>query len=332
MQPALIRGNTFSVQNATTELLIEIYTVLGNTWTTTAETLLENNVTTSVNATSVMPIIAFNTVYKENGANNGASLLQLNELIGSTIGAAVVQNLFESIAPNSNTALLYLSADESSGTPNNNHITWLNTMIGGPLNYAYNSGTGAASGMIPLLRNQWSTIGNLMEQRAIKSDTYTGYGGAAGAMVGNWGALFGTGQRSNGWTELSVGSPGFPAVGNFCNEFAGIYTSDTAINTSTSPAGCATRATINYWSYNNRQAFNGTTGTSGGGDYRLLSNSPATNFFPSNVVYPGGGSNVLPYDLKGQIRDNSGWGSAGAYEQAIIMTQVFGWLQLRSRP
>ena len=136
MQPALIRGNTCSVQNATTELLIEIYTVLGNAWTTTAETLLENNVTTSVNATSVMPIIAFNTVYKENGANNGASLIQLNELIGSTIGAAAVQNLFESIAPNSNTALLYLSADESSGTPNNNHITWLNTMIGGPIKYS----------------------------------------------------------------------------------------------------------------------------------------------------------------------------------------------------
>ena len=62
-----------------------------------------------------------------------------------------------------------------------------------------------------------------MEQRAIKSDTYTGYGGAAGAMVGNWGALFGTGQRSNGWTELSVGSPGFPAVGNFSMSSPGLH-------------------------------------------------------------------------------------------------------------
>ena len=70
--------------------------------------------------------------------------------------------------------------------------------------------------------------------------------------------------------------------------------------------------------YTPRAGFTGSAGGSGNGNYNLLSNSPAINFFPS-------GTNILPYDIAGQVRNNSGWGSAGAYEQAKILTTVFAW-------
>jgi hypothetical protein len=57
----------------------------------------------------------------------------------------------------------------------------------------------------------------------------------------------------------------------------------------------------------------------GNGNYHLLSSSAGG---VDNVATRG---QQLFYDLDGQIRNNSGWGSSGAYEQAIVLTQVFGW-------
>jgi hypothetical protein len=153
-----------------------------------------------------------------------------------------------------------------------------------------------------------------MDQRAIKSDTFTT---ANGARVGNWSELYASGDRSNLFVEPSGGTTGWAASGSFCNEFAGINTYDTTL-TGGQPPACNTNTTINYPRYKNRSAYDGTNGNSGGGDYDLLSNSPAINFFPT-------GTQILPYHLAGQIRNNSGWGSAGAYEQAKILTPVFGW-------
>ena len=61
----------------------------------------------------------------------------------------------------------------------------------------------------------------------------------------------------------------------------------------------------------------GDSGT-GNGNYHLLSTSIGVNMVPSAMA-------PLPYDLDGQIRNNSGWGSTGAYEQAVGMIQVFAW-------
>lgn len=53
--------------------------------------------------------------------------------------------------------------------------------------------------------------------------------------------------------------------------------------------------------------------TNNGENYHLNSGSPAANFFAA-------GTNILPYDISGQIRNNVGYGSAGAFEQAIVQT------------
>lgn len=48
--------------------------------------------------------------------------------------------------------------------------------------------------------------------------------------------------------------------------------------------------------------------------------TPAAGDF---IILKGG--TTWPYDIAGQIRNNSGWGSAGAFAQEKLLTPVFGW-------
>jgi hypothetical protein len=187
-------------------------------------------------------------------------------------------------------------------------MEFMNTLVGGRMNRSYND-----TGDTVVFRQTWAEVGALFDYQAIKSDTFAS--ALAGGQIGNWSPEFGVGNRETLYMETSYSTD----AGDFCNEFWGVNVYGTAITEGTSQAPtCVASNSYTFPAYHNRQAYYGSGSTTGGGDYRLNSNSPAINFFPS-------GTNTLPYDLQGQIRNNSGWGSAGAYAQEIILTQVFGW-------
>ena len=297
---ALIRGSDMAHVGES-----EVYTVVGNINSVSQTlTFLTEEVWPPAN---LMPIMAFN--YFDKDQSTGNALFGFFASTSNIIGAAIVQNVAVNIYTNDNQGIFGISADSSTGTPNNNVMIWNNTIVGSRMNRSYND-----TGTSTLLRQTWSLVGNLMDQRAIKSDTLVT---ANAARVGNWAELYATGDRSNLFAEVSTGSPGWAASGTFCNEFAGVNTVDGA-GAGGQPPTCATTATVNLFSYKNRLAFDGTNGSTGGGDYHLLSNSPAINFFPA-------GTNNMPYDGSGQVRCNDGHGSAGFYEQCIGRTPVFGW-------
>jgi hypothetical protein len=320
------------------------------------------------------------------------------------LGFAVIQNIFENNFTNETTANVSITADSSLNTPSNNVMLWHNTTIGGRMNHCYDDGAGSGVNATPLFRTAWSEIGDLMDQDAIKTDSFAAP--ASGARVGNWSCLYSVGRRSSLTAMLNAGTTGFAASPLFRPEFPGVQvfelawsgtnangtsttnpisanptaggnsivttattmsgatatftvgsnyastytlgntfsaygftpvgynttwtitgggagtTSLTATATGVSGLGAASVhgsvATINMFRYNNRSAWDGTLANTGYGDYRLNSPSPAINFIlPTQAV--------LPYDFAGQLRNNSGWGSAGAYAQEMLLTPVFGW-------
>ena len=291
----LLRGNNFN--NVMPSALVYVYTVVGNTNTSAQACDLNNEFTSQGNPLSVMPIFAFNTLYACNDSSLG-----LNYTTATTIGSVIMQNLFENITSDA-IAFVGLSADSSNtATPVNNVMNFMNTYVGGRLNRSYNE-----TGDTPAFRQAWAEVGDIFDFQAIKSDTFAS--GLSGGQVGNWSATYGTGNRETLYMETAYSTDS----GTFCNEFWGVNVYGTAITegTTQSPTCVATNS-YTFPAYVSRQAYNGSAGT-GGGNYHLNSNSPAVNFFPA-------GTCVLPYDISGQIRNCSGYGSAGAYEQAIIQT------------
>lgn len=300
---SLIRGNSLNTVGTAHTMA---YMTIGNTVTSSQGTLLEDEIS-SQGVPASMSIIAFNTFYQWPSATN--FLMGLDYTTSGTIGKAVVQNIFESTAATDNSPpLVGMTADGSTATPVNNVMLWDNVMVGARLNRDYQD-----TGTSTLLRQTWAEIGNILDDVAIKADTFTGGTGANAVRTGNWGGLYGVGNRSNVYASTAYNS----VAGTFCNEFFGLHSNAPAVTSgATQPPTCSTNAAANYPQYNNRKAGSGSAGA-GNGDYRLKSNSPAINLFPAT-------SQILPYDLAGQVRNNSGWGSAGAYEQAIVLTPVFG--------
>src|ERR1035437_905520 len=291
----IMRGNDLSTVGS---MGVMTYTVVGNTNKSSQNIFLTNEY--SGETASLMPIVAFNTFYYASTSVN--SPFGLTATTNSIIGEAVVQNIIENLYYTDSLSNMALNADSATATPVNNVMIWNNTIAGGRMNRAYNETNSTV-----LLRQGWSEVGNLMNVVAIKSDTFNGT--RQGGRVGNWAELYGSGNHS----DLYVEATGFAATGVFCNEFVGVNTSYPSVSAdSTQPLTCATSNTYTYPSFKNYQAGTASGAGSGGGDYDLLSNSPAVNFFPA-------GTNVLPYDLAGQVRNNSGWGSAGAFEQAKIL-------------
>jgi hypothetical protein len=295
----LVRGSNLTNIVGT---FVYVYTVVGNTNTSATGCNLNNEFTSQGNPLSIMPIFAFNTLYKCNDAGLG-----MTYTTSSILGEVIEQNLFENITTDT-VSFVGLSADSSdTATPVNNVMNYANTYVGGRLNRSYNE-----TGDTTAFRQTWAEVGNIFDYQAIKSDTFAS--AQSGGTVGNWSPEFGVGNRETLYIETSYSTDS----GDFCNEFWGVNVYGTTITegTSQSPTCVATNS-YTFPAYKSRQAYNGSTG-SGGGDYDLLSSSPAINFFPS-------GTNVLPYDLAGQLRNNSGWGSAGAYAQEKLLTTVFGW-------
>ena len=145
--PTLIRGNDLTGATATNV----VYTVLGNTNSALSAIPFMSEYSGQVIA-SKQPIFAFNTMYRLTNSSNAA--LGFFTSLSTVLGAAIVQNIFENNYSNSMQAIIGISADSSSGTPNNNVMLWHNTMVGGRLNRRYNE-----SGSFRKVRTAWSEIG-----------------------------------------------------------------------------------------------------------------------------------------------------------------------------
>jgi hypothetical protein len=300
---ALIRGNNLNNILVANDLAYA-YTFVGNTNTIAEDCGVDSEISSQGNPASVMPIFAFNSLYKCSVAN-GQSFFAANYTTSTSIGTAMVQNIFENTTTDT-TAMVGLSADSSdTATPVNNVMDWGNVYVGGRLNRAYNE-----TGNTVAFRQNWSEIGDIFDFQANKSDTFAGSPG--GGQIGNWSVAYGTGARETLYMETSYSTDS----GTFCNEFWGVNVYGTAITegTAQSPTCVATNS-YTFPAYVSRLAYNGSAGT-GGGNYHVNSNSPAINFFPA-------GTNFLPYDLSGQLRNNWGWGSAGAFDQSIVLPGVF---------
>ena len=296
----LVRGaDLANIQN------VCAYTMVGNTHSVDGDMqIISASEDLAGNPPDVMPMVAFNTFYhlQANGLTNLSFGLSLN----TAIGYAFVQNVWENTYNGDTQPMWLFSGDNGSATPVNNVMSWNNTLVGGRINRAYNE-----TGTTTYLRQAWAEVGNILDFNAIKSDTF---GTPSAARVGNWYELYGSGNRSDAYLDSSFTTD----AGQFCNEFWGLNSyGGTITGGGTQPPTCSTNA-YTVAAFKNRQSYIGSGAGAGGGDYHLKSNSVAVNLFASM-------SQTLPYDISGQLRNNSGWGSAGAYEQAIVMTPVFGW-------
>lgn len=153
----------------------------------------------------------------------------------------------------------------------------------------------------------WHEFGNIWDNWNYNGDASSG--GSNAAWYGNMSIDYGLGFSSNVKRSTQTAS------------YQGVFT---GLNTLYNPTACGS-GSVACWFVTNA-AFSNTSGTnngnggsgSGNGDYHLTSVAGVVDFIPH-------GQMVIPYDLDGQIRNNSGWGSAGPYEQAIILTPAIGW-------
>lgn len=284
-----------------------VYTALANANSTITGDLEGTNEGYSGIPASVEPIFAFNTLYRLSPTSSPA--LSLTYTLNSMLGAAVVENIFEDDKASASELLVGIAADASTGTPANNVMLWHNVMVGQRLNRSYND-----TGSTFEYRTAWSEVGEIRDQENIKSDTFTT---PNAARIGNWANLYGVGRRST----VNVEGAGIGAAGSFQMEFGGLWSYNPTVTCgATNPCSSLTNTLTSgngYFVYfKNRSAFDGSGTGTGDGDYHLLSNSPAINLVPS-------GGAVMPYDLDGIVRNNSGWGSAGVYEQSKSLTPVF---------
>jgi hypothetical protein len=191
-------------------------------------------------------------------------------------GTAYVQNVIEKVTDTD--PLIQIAADGTTATPVDNVIVWDNTFVGERMNLAYNE-----TGTTALFRGNWSVHGNLLFNWNIKTDTFTGGTGANGARVGNWSQVYRVGDAGDDIQSQFGGV-------FFAPEFDGMYTLNQSV-------------TIGFVS--DRSFATGTA--AGNGDYHLTSSSS----FKSRIA---AGEAVLPFDITGTPRSNSGSGAIGAYE------------------
>ena len=240
--------------------------------------------------------ISDGSVFSFNSLLNSTAGVLFNESSGgaAVTGWVVDQNLLERV---SSAVSPMLELCDTSVVNCANLISHHNTMIGARIDQLYNYTGSPSPG--PLFMTSPSYFGNIWDNYNYNGDNSTPTSAAhTGAMVID----YSIGQFAN--LKAQTQSAGFQ----------GVFVGTGSIFGGVTPSTTAKPQFVSDNSYNDGLGGNGT----GNGNYHLNSNSPANNLILR-------GTAVLPYDISGQIRNNSGWGSAGTYEQAIIQTQVFGW-------
>ena len=302
--PPLLRGNVFT---GYTQTLGDWYTTIGNLFAPSSPAAMGFSVYESSGTLSVQPIFAFNVSANNNYTTN--SQLFLFNTLSTALGAAVVGNLFEFNSATSQ-SMVGVARDSSTSTLVPNVMLWGNTLTGQRINRNYNE-----TGSSPLYRYLWQEVGQLYESTAIKSDTFST---ANAGRVGNWAGEYSVGYWGDFDAETGTVSNPVGVANQFQAEFNGIQNAFRIPNSNAQqsgepPSNSALMTAVGYVNYVSRASWDGTSVGAGNGNYRLKSNSPAAHMMTNCV---------LPYDLDGQVRNCSGWGSAGAYEQARLLTGV----------
>ena len=276
MPLVLIRGNAFPTGSATTGCWVTQYAVLGNI---NMRSVWQQSANTAKNATSRNSIVAFNTDL------NWTSQIYMYEPAATlspeaTAGdVAIIQNIFERVS--SDTSPLLEILDQSVGN-STNVLLWHNVVAGARVDNAYNYQQSATR---PLSMFNWSYVGNIFNNYNYNGDT------SAPPQANNYGNMA---------IDYSVG-------------FYGNYFRSSQSNTY--PSWLGTFLGLNSVSdgtlgFTNDAAYNdiseGGSGL-GNGDYHIGPTSSGLKLIPL-------GKRVLPFDLSGNPRLNSGNGSAGAYE------------------
>jgi hypothetical protein len=309
---SIVRGNILSGMTTNPD----VYTTLGNLFAPVSpNTTFSYRVpSTAVPVVNVQPIFAYNVT--NNTANTGTAPLSFFETVSIGIGAAMVANVFE-WNKSTTGAIIRIASDGSTNTPVPNVMLWYNTMSGQRINRCYDD-----SGLTPYFRYLWQEIGQAYEASAIKTDTFVT---ANAGRVGNWACIYGVGFY--GIADMEVGYNSTTPVGSGADykpEFTGLMSyfavPNVNVQHANQPPGPTSNAALSFrllttGAFVNRQSWNGNAIGTGNGNYRLNSNSAAAHLMQS-------GGCVLPYDLDGQVRNCSGYGSAGAYEQARLLTGV----------
>ena len=275
--PGIVRGNTGTPNP------VLAYTVIGNYFTGGIAIL--DTVSGQTTPATTNLIIAYNRL-------NGGLFIRLAP-VTDAYGAAIIQNLSESLLSPDTSAVWQIAADSATNSPVNNVLIWHNTIVGGRANLGYND-----TGTSPIERWGWSLKANLFDVQCIKADTFNdGTGSQNAARVGNWPFMYGVGASGN----INGDYNGYSASASFCWEFLGLKSDQQP--TTGSPPSCTTRANT-YPQYTNRQSYNGTGGTgAGGGDYHIAGTSPAASLQRDWVLrYDLAGRQTLHHQRRRRVR------------------------------
>jgi hypothetical protein len=237
------------------------------------------------NAISDRSVVMFNSAYKWTGQ-------LMNHDTAAITGLAIAQNVWERIT----SAISPAEEIQDTSTANGYNITMqYETVAGARADQLYNY-TGAN---YPLYFFDNSYLGMIWENYNYNGDQ------SPPANATHSGAMS---------VDYSVGQIGNLKAQTQTAGFEGVFIGTSSVFGAGTPSTAAKPQWVTDASFND-----GLGGSNAGnGDYRLKSNSPAKNLVPATRC-------ALPYDLAGSIRNCSGYGSAGAFEQAIINTTPFSW-------
>lgn len=233
--------------------------------------------TVPVTPCAMQPIWCFNKFMKVKAGSQGV-LYTGNSTNLPYYGCLIAQNLIEK-TNSADARLIFVFADsDEANQPTSNVMLWNNTFVGDRGNYAYNEeGTTAA------WRLHFQLFGNYFSGLANKTDTF---GTGNGNRIGNWSSVWGV--LSRGHINSAIKAWGGDAA------FAGI------------PGWDVQNAAFNWMDFVSAQYTDGTNPGNGGGNYRVLSNSPGLGLSANSYV--------LPFDIEGQYR--GGFDAPGAYASA----------------
>lgn len=280
--PGLIRNCVLTNINAPSIAAV----VIGNTWKQgqgSPGSFLYDKVNGG-NTSYPQPIIIYNNkfLYRTNITQVG---LNIGQNYANTFGTLVAQNIFEGITATDASAQLGMSADGYVNSVNN-VLMWHNTAVGNKCNFLYQD-----TGSSLVIKQQANLRWDLHDQYYIKSDTFTGNGGANGARWGNWPEVWSCGYEKNMFSMIT----NMAAAGSFQAEFTGLNCFPYVITAgATQPPTCAQQTNSDFFRFISNGSYNGVTIGTGNGNYRLKSDSPAV--FMAEADYP------LAFDISGQPR------------------------------
>lgn len=237
--------------------------------------------------------------------NKSAALIDVYGLVEMRHGAAIIQNIFERIAPGAN---LSVGAFASSGSAGSSHSTnclvWHNVLTGERIADWFSNASSETT-------NKWrihhSMRNNIIDLSGFKKDYNTT---ADADRIGNWSVMHQVNSSGNVFVECQVNT----AAGGFPTDWQGLYALRPAIALGTNTIGFAS------W-VDRRSSLGPTTDGTGYGDYHINPGSPAIG----RAV-----ETVLPYDIGGRARYSGG--AAGVYEFIPYKARIFGKSVIRNGP